>query len=59
MFGKTVKAVRERVDIKLVNIWPQAAFQIKKPTYWKLNDCLRYVTVEVVLLRYMLVRAYK
>ena len=33
MFGKTMEAIRERVDIKLANNWNQAAFQIKKPTY--------------------------
>jgi len=37
MFGKTMEAIRKRVDIKLANNWQQAAFQIKKPTYDKLK----------------------
>jgi hypothetical protein len=37
MFGKTMEAIREHVDIKLANNWQQAAFQIKRPTYHKLK----------------------
>lgn len=37
MFGKTMEAIRERIDIKLANNWKQAAYYIKKPTYNKLR----------------------
>jgi hypothetical protein len=37
MFGKTIEAIRERVDIKLANSWAQASLQIRKPTCDKLK----------------------
>jgi len=37
MFGKTMEAVRDRVNIQLANNWKQAAHYIKKPTYQKLR----------------------
>lgn len=37
MFGKTMEAIRERVEIKLADTWAKAAYQIRKPTYDKLK----------------------
>ena len=33
MFGKTMEAIRKRIDVKLVDSWNRAKFYIKKPTF--------------------------
>ena len=37
MFGKTMEAIRDRIDIHIANNWKQAAHYIKKPTFKKLT----------------------
>ena len=33
MFGKTMEAIRKRIDVKLADSWDRSKFYIKKPTF--------------------------
>ena len=41
MCGKTMEAIRKRIDVKLADSWDRAKFYIKKPTL----DYLKYLMI--------------